>query len=352
MTFNYVNTAKGEVEKIDLNCPINFPDALAEEALFISPPWIDFHCHVYHGVTSLGLKPDEIGYKTGVHLLVDAGSSGEETLPGFRDYVLPRYKTKVLAFLNISAIGLTSMQESFDMRKLDPQKAAACVKANPGLIVGIKVRSSGVIVEDKGTMPLKRAVEAANIAACPLMIHFGESPPENAENLELMRKGDIISHCFHGKEKPLWDESGNPIPALKQALSRGVLLDVAHGAASLSVDVTKRAVDYNKYKFSISTDLHIRNVNGPVISLSYTMSKFLALGMTLTDTVKAVTEIPAERLSLAHWCSEPEKNATIFRIREKTEEDSPFVDSHDRPFNVNKLIEPVAVIMDGQWIIL
>ena len=346
MIFDYINAESGKSEKVNLNCPL----ALNEKGLYICPPWIDFHSHVYHGVTSIGLRPDDIGYRAGVHLLVDAGSAGEETFPGLRDYVLPRYKTKVLVFLNISSIGLVTMQECFDMRKLDPKKTAACVKANRGLIVGIKVRSSDVIVEGKGTEPLKRAAEAAHIAECPLLVHFGENPPSNEENLALLKKGDIVSHCFHGKEKPLWDDSGTPIPALKNALSNGVLLDTAHGAASLSIDVVRKVVERKEYEFTISTDLHTRNSGGPVYSLSHTMTKFISLGLSLVDTVKAVTEIPAKRLGLEGWGADPEKNATIFRLREKNEKDPDFTDSNGKHFVVDRVIEPVAVIMDGEWI--
>jgi len=348
MILNYVNVNSKKIEEIVLNPP----PSLRPEGLFLSPPWIDFHCHVYHGVTSMGLRPDDIGYRSGVHLLVDAGSSGCETFPGFRDYIMPRYKTKAMAFLNISAIGLVTMRECFDMRNLDPEKTAECVKANSGIVAGIKVRSSGSILEGNGTKPLELGVSAAELAGCPLLVHFGETPPTNAENLALMRKGDIVSHCFHGKDSPLWDSLGNPVPELEKALSEGILLDVAHGAASLSMDVAESAVKQGRYEFSISSDLHVRCVNTPVYNLSTTMTKFMSIGLPLMDTISSVTEIPAKRLNLAGWCSDPEKNATVFRIRKKTESDRPFVDCDGKAFPVEDIVEPVAVIMDGQWILI
>ena len=346
MTFDYVNTLSGKIESLILPAPAS----LAKENLFISHPWIDFHCHVFHGFTSMGLRPDDIGYRAGVHLLVDAGSAGHETFPGFRDYVMPRYKTKVMAFLNISAIGLCTMRECFDMRNLEPEKTADCVKANTGILAGIKVRSSGIILEGKGIEPLKLAVRAAELAGCPLLVHFGETPPSNGDNLALLRKGDIVSHCFHGKDSPLWAVSGDPIPELEKALGSGILLDVAHGAASLSASVAKRVVKQGLYPFTISTDLHIRCVNSPVYSLSHTMTKFMSIGMSLIDIINSVTEIPARRLGLTDWCRNPEKNATIFRIRKKSETDPPFIDSDGAAFPVDEVIEPVAVIMDGEWI--
>ena len=331
---------------------LHLPEELEKEDLYLSPPWIDSHCHVYHGVTSFGLKPDEVGYKQGVHLLADAGSAGEETFAGLRDYVLPRYRTRVLEFLNISSIGLVTMQESHDLRKLDPEKAAACIQANPGKIGGVKVRSSRIIVEDRGIEPLQRAVKAAELAGCPVMIHMGETPPSNEENLALLRGGDILSHCFHGKDTPLWTKEGEPIPAMRDALNRGVVLDTAHGAASFDQNVAAAAIARGYRDFIISTDLHGRNVNGPVYSLSHTMSKFLALGLTLTEVIRAVTLKPAETFGLTGWCDNLMENATLFRLRGKKDDDHPFVDSMRSPISVTEVIEPVAVIMDGEVIAL
>lgn len=319
-----------------------------ENDFYISPPWIDSHCHVCHGITSFGLRPDSVGWRQGVHLLVDAGSAGEETVPGFRDYVLPCCRTKVLAFLNISSIGLVTMQECFDMRKLDPGKTAACIRAYPGFLLGVKVRSSDVIVEGKGTAPLKRAVAAAEKAECPIMIHMGENPPSNEENLALLRSGDVLSHCFHGKETPLWTSGGEPVPALREALERGVVLDVAHGAASFSQRVAAAAIAKGYRDFIISTDLHGRNICGPVYSLSHTMSKFLALGLELREVIRAVTVKPARTFGLKAWGDCLTENCTLFKLRERRESDPPFMDSTGEPINVSKVIEPAAVIMDGE----
>lgn len=324
------------------------PDAPLSGDLYAGPPWIDSHCHVYHGVTSFGLRPDDIGLRQGVHLLVDAGSAGEETWAGFRDYVLPRFRTKVRAFLNISSIGLVTMQECYDMRKLDPEKTAACIRANRDLLLGVKVRSSDVILEGKGVGPLKRAVEAARAADCPVMIHMGENPPSNEENLSLLREGDILSHCFHGKNAPLWLPDGRPTPALADALDRGVVPDTAHGAASCCKDVASAAIRRGFRDFIISTDLHGRNVRGPVYSLSHTMSKFLAFGMDLCEVVRAVTLKPAQAFRLEGWCGPLSRNCTIFRLRDRTEADPPFVDAMKNPIHVEKVIEPAAVIVDGE----
>ena len=44
--------------------------------LYLTDGFIDSHAHVYDGATDLGIPVDDIGYKTGVHLVIDAGSAG------------------------------------------------------------------------------------------------------------------------------------------------------------------------------------------------------------------------------------------------------------------------------------
>lgn len=316
--------------------------------LYLSPPWIDGHTHCFYGVTSFGLWPDAIGYKKGVHMVVDAGSVGAETLTAFREFIVDHCKTKVRAFLNVSSIGHVTMREYFDKRLVDTARAARAVLENRDILFGIKVRSSAVILEGLGLWPLQKALEAAEDAACPLLVHMGERPPENEEILPLLRAGDIATHCFHGKDKPLWLADGAPSPALRDALARGVQLDVGHGAASFDKDIALAALSSGYDDFSISTDLHIRNVNGCVRSLPDTMTKFLALGLSLEKVIRAVTLIPARRFGLTAWCDSPCENATLFRLDDTHEDAAYWADSVHKPIGVRKRIVPVAVLMGGE----
>lgn len=320
------------------------------EDVYLSPPWIDSHVHCFHAVTSFGLDPDEIGYKKGVHMVIDAGSAGAETFAAFRRFVAEQSRTAVRAFLNVSSVGHVTMREYFDKRCVDVERAAGTVEENRDLLLGIKVRSSALIVEERGIWPLEQAVRAAEMADCPVMVHLGENPPTNEENLNLLRRGDIATHCFHGKEKPLFEQNGEPIEAMRRALERGVQMDVGHGAASFDRDVCTAALARGFGEFSISTDLHIRNVRGPVYSLPDTMSKFLALGMPVERVIRAVTAIPAARFGLCGWCSELTRNATLFRLVPVTPQDHPFTDSRGKPIAVHRRIVPTAVLMNGRMI--
>jgi dihydroorotase len=318
----------------------------ADNDLFISPGWIDLHAHIYDGFTSLGVPADLIGLRKGVHIITDAGSAGEATLQGFKKYIVPNNKTELRAWLNISSIGLVHLREYSDLRFLDVEKTVKTALDNRPLICGIKVRSSGIIVEDKGIEPLKIAVQAARKAGLPLMVHIGEMPPMINEILEYLDKGDVVTHCFHGKDGYPWDIEGNPIPALKRALDRGVRLDIGHGAASFNFDVCKRALSHKLPMISISTDAHIRNIKGPVYDLPTTMTKILNCGMSLMDTITGVTKAPSEILGISQWCDLDGyiKNATLFRVQKNASSVKTLMDSCGNKMSPENIITPVSVI--------
>lgn len=344
-----------------------------EDALYMSDGFIDSHAHVFDGATDLGVNADLIGYKTGVHLIVDAGSAGSINYRCFRDYVIPTYETPVKVFLNISRIGLVTKQPYHDIRTVDTSAAANCFYADAGKhILGIKVLCSGLILEQAGLEPLEAAVKVARECRIPVMAHLVEGPPANDETMPMLSSGDIITHCFHGPpniaahlkasrgvspkleycrlSNIMWDELGMPILPLQEALSRGVFLDVGHGAASLDQTVARRAIGAGFRNFSISTDAHIRNINSVVHSLPHTMSKFLALGMSLSEVVASVTSIPARQLGLFDYCGHLLERATIFAVRPVRADDPSFLDANGVSIDVQRIIEPQAIIKDGNLV--
>lgn len=145
----------------------------------------------------------------------------------------------------------------------------------------------------------------------------------------------------------MWNPDGTPTKPLADAMARGVLLDVGHGAASLDQDVARRAIGAGIREFSISTDAHIRNVDTVVQSLPHTMSKFLSLGMSLEEIVASVTVIPARQLGLDPDWTDLTKRATLFRLRPVTSEDPPFLDAYQNTIPVQQVVEPVAVVTTG-----
>lgn len=304
--------------------------------LYVSPGWADMHAHVYDGVTQTSIAPDRAGVHAGVHVVGDAGSAGEGTVRGLIEYVLPRYRTEVRIWLNIGSHGLVHLRETSAPEFVNVEATLAAVREHRASICGIKVRSSGLIVGTMGLIPLELGRRAARETGLPLMVHIGEAPPPIDDVLDLLDDGDVVTHCFHGKPGYPWNPDGTPAPALARALDRGVLLDVGHGAASFDGGVAGRAIAASVFPQTISTDLHVRNIDGPVYSLAAVMTKMLTLGMPLPEIIRAVTETPRAIMGANRpWLAADGavRHATLFQLV-------------DAP--LGQRIEPVAVIIDGR----
>ena len=86
------------------------------------------------------------------------------------------------------------------------------------------------------------------------------------------------------------------LPAAKDALDRGVLLDVGHGVASFDFQVARALLEQGVVPDFISSDIHFYNLHGPVFDLVTTMDKFLHLGLTLPEVIRRTTHLPAKFL--------------------------------------------------------
>jgi dihydroorotase len=325
-------------------------DATADDELFVSPGWVDLHTHVYDGVTQISVPPDRVGLDQGVHVIADAGSAGEATVRGLVDYVLPSARTTVRIWLNIGSHGLVHLHEVADPSFIDVDATVNAIETHRELVCGVKVRSSGLIVGEMGLQPLQLARVAARAVQLPLMVHIGEAPPAIEDVVDLLDAGDVITHCFHGKPGKPWMDDGTPIPALRRAIDRGVLLDVGHGAASFDAEVARAALVQGYAPDSISTDIHVRNIAGPVFSLAAVLTKLVAVGMPLADAIAAVTTNPRRVLDLTiPWrgADGALKHATVFRLSSTPPSGRTYLDSTGSALHPGRHIVPVATIVDG-----
>jgi dihydroorotase len=128
------------------------------------------------------------------------------------------------------------------------------------------------------------------------MVHIGESPMSIPEMLEHMQAGDCITHCFKGGNTRILDDDDRVFDSVRDAAARGVIFDVGHGAGSFQWETVEAACEQGFEPTTISTDLHAKNINGPVYDMPTTMSKFLMLGMPLERVIELSTSRPAAAL--------------------------------------------------------
>lgn len=271
--------------------------------LLIAPGMIDLHVHVYWGVSHYGIWPDDHCVAKGVTTAVDAGSAGADTFPGFRKFIVDASATRLFATLNISAMGMLDAElgELLDIRYAKVDRALETIEANRDLILGVKVRltKDALVSEEAGIRPLHLAREAADAAGLPIMVHPQDAWVDSIDPiLAVMGKGDILTHCFHNHQCGIFDDHGMIRDSVLDAIERGVVFDVGHGFGSFSWTVVEGALEQGIQPTTISSDLHIYNVNGPVFDLATTASKFLYLGLPLQDTIAKVTSVPADVIKM------------------------------------------------------
>ena len=134
-------------------------DAIDATDRYVVPGLVDLHVHVYWGVADLSIRPGPSDLARGATTIVDAGSAGANTYPGFREYVIDPFVGRILAFVNISATGQIDpfLGELHDLRYLIADRAADCVRGDRDRVVGIKVRLSEELTGPNAIPALDRA---------------------------------------------------------------------------------------------------------------------------------------------------------------------------------------------------
>lgn len=269
----------------------------------VTPGLIDMHTHVYWGGTSLGIDPDDYMVSSAVTTSVDTGSAGPGNFPGFLKHVIEPAKARIVAYLHVSHAGIFGFSnrvmvgESEDIRLMDPITAVEVANAHPGVIVGIKVRLGRHASGIHGMTPLGYAMQVAEETALPLMVHIDEPPPTYVEVVEQLRPGDVLTHCFRPFPNTPLDGDGGVRPEVQAARDRGVFFDIGHGKGSFAFETARKMLAAGFPPDTISSDVHALCAEGPAFDQVTTMSKFLHLGMSLSDVVKGSTETAAKILS-------------------------------------------------------
>jgi dihydroorotase len=268
---------------------------------YVTPGLIDIHVHAYHTREPEGLSivADHHSFRSGVTTVVDTGTAGSKHFLHFKRTVIDMSKTRIFAFINIVKSGMIGDFEQ-DVNEMDPELAASIVLAYPEICVGIKTAHYWTYQPwDEAHTPwaaVDRALEASAICKKPLMVDFWPRPERTyPELLQKMQPGDIHTHMY-AQQFPVLDENKQPNKFLFEARQRGIIFDLGHGAGSFWFRQAIPAMGNGFSPDSISTDLHIGNVNGPVVDMLTTMSKLLSIGMPLQETIYRSTVTPAHEI--------------------------------------------------------
>jgi dihydroorotase len=325
------------------------PKIVSAKDKIVTPGFIDVHAHCYDGV-GVGMNADRYCLTRGVTTVVDAGSAGYATFSNFRKYILNASTTRIVALVNIGAIGTAMGPGSLEnLDWVNPQLTAKAATDNKPVVVGIKIQLSKAITGSGDMECLKRAVEAAEIARLPLMAHIEDSYSPLPGILKMLRKGDVYTHCFNSRTHGILDANGKILVEALEARQRGVLFDPAQGQTHLNFDVAEKCFAQNFLPDTISTDLTVVAVERRVYDLPTMVSKFMAMGMGLDQAIGMVTSNAARVFDYGAQIGTlrpgSEADVSVFELRDGKFE---FEDSDGGKRTGRQMLVNKAVVRRGQ----
>ena len=291
----------------------------------VLPGLIDTHAHVYQHVTGrFGLNADMCGVHSGVTTLVDQGGPSCMTLPGFRHFVAQPAHSSVYAFLSAYLVGGLEGHYYPELYRPECVNVDATVRvadANRDLIKGIKAHAEIGGFARWGADVIKLAAEIGRQTGLPLYIHFGQlwPMPDGSgasidpdtildDVLDLLKPGDVLAHPFSRHPGGFVEQNGRLHPLVKEAVARGLKIDVGHGS-HFSFNMARKVLDAGIVPDTLGADMHGYNTTVPApagspeshpdedhifkgsvrFSLASTMTTMMALGLTLEQVVPMVT---------------------------------------------------------------
>ncbi len=292
----------GKIAAVDARIdPAKALKTIDASGLYVTPGLIDIHVHVYTGTGEknsyagdLSVAPDGFTFRSGVTTVADAGCSGWRNFEDFKDRIIDRSKTRVLAFLNIVGNGMRGGRFENNLEDMEAKPTAEMALKYKDTVVGVKTAH----YTGPEWAPVERAVEAGRTAKIPVMVDFGSDKPERtlAELLgSKLRSGDIYTHAFSGLRHELGDD-GKLNAALAAGRKRGVIFDVGFGGGSFSWPVAAEAYKEGFAPDSISTDLHTSSMNAAMKDMLNIMSALMAAGAKVDDVIRQATWNPAREI--------------------------------------------------------
>src|SRR5438270_2521622 len=213
----------------------------------VLPGLIDTHAHVFEHVSGrFGLNADMVGVQSAVTTVIDQGGPSCMTFPGFRKFIVEQAQTNVLAFLSAYVVGGLEghyYPNLYGPDGVDVKATIQVAEANRDIVKGIKAHAEIGGYLRWGNAVMTQAKEISRATKLPLYIHLGQlwPLPDDPRHdydadaiigdiVELLDAGDVLAHPFTRHPGGFVNAAGQLHPIVREALAKGVLIDVGHGS--------------------------------------------------------------------------------------------------------------------------
>ncbi len=278
----------GRIVAVEATIVGDAADTLDARGKLVVPGLLDIHTHAGRSAEGPGLVLQD-----GVTGWIDAGSQGAERI-GETIAVARSSPQPGRVLINIGRNGILPEGDTMDLKRADVDAARDAIAKNRDFIVGVKARLSRDVAGGNDYEVLRRAQEVATSFSLPVMIHMGQTISPLPKLIDLLKRGDIVTHMFAPPPNSIIDESGHILPEILAARRRGVWFDVGNGQSGhMRWDTIAAIMKAGFWPDTFSTDWNTNSHQTGVIDLPNCMSKLFGYGMTLDEAIARATVNPA-----------------------------------------------------------
>ena len=278
----------GRIAAVERNLSADATEVLDARGKLVVPGLIDIHTHCGRTAEGPGMVLQD-----GVTGWIDAGSQGADHVA---DVVAIARKApqQCRVLVNIGRAGILTEGDTMDVTRADVAAAKSAIAGSRDVIVGVKARLSRDVAGPNDFEVLRRAQEVASSFGLPVMIHMGQTMSPFGKLVDVLKRGDIVTHMFAPPPNSIIDDSGRILPEVMAARRRGVWFDVGNGQTGhMRWDTIEAIMKTGFWPDTFSTDWTANSRTTGVVDLPNCMSKLLGYGMSVTEAVARVSWNPS-----------------------------------------------------------
>ena len=274
----------GRIAAVEASIAGDAADTIDAHGKLVVPGLLDIHTHA-------GRFPEGPGLilRDGVTGWIDAGSQGADRI-GETIAIARTSPQPGRVLVNIGRAGILPDGDTMDLKRADVDAARSAIASNRDFIVGVKARLSRDVAGENDYEVLRRAQEVASSFGLPVMIHMGQTISPLPKLIDLLKRGDIVTHMFAPPPNSIIDDSGHILPEVLAARRRGVWFDVGNGQTGhMRWDTITAIMKSGFWPDTFSTDWNKNAHETGVIDLPNCMSKLFGYGMTVDEAIARAT---------------------------------------------------------------
>jgi dihydroorotase len=274
----------GRIAAIEASIAGDAADTIDAHGKLVVPGLLDIHTHCGRFPEGPGLVLQD-----GVTGWIDAGSQGADRI-GETIAVARSSPQQGRVLINIGRAGILPEGDTMDLKRADVDAARNAIASNREFIVGVKARLSRDVAGQNDYEVLRRTQEVASSFGLPVMIHMGQTISPLPKLVDLLKRGDIVTHLFAPPPNSIIDDTGHILPEVLAARRRGVWFDVGNGQVGhMTWDNITAIMKTGFWPDTFSTDWNKNAHETGVIDLPNCMSKLFGYGMTVDEAIARAT---------------------------------------------------------------